>query len=65
MKYRHIGYIFIIGMILFIPGVLFTFINWPFSSEMLIAGTIIKLAAAILFFSRMISERNKKRIIDK
>jgi hypothetical protein len=52
-------------MILFIPGVLFTFINWPFSSEMLIAGTIIKLAAAILFFSRMISERNKKRIIDK
>lgn len=63
MKYKHIAIVFIIGVIFFIPGAVFTYLNWEFSSAMLITGSALKLAAVVMLIIRLVDREKKKRIL--
>lgn len=62
MKFTHIGIVFLVGMLFFIPGAICTYFQWPLSSELLITGSVLKVAVAGMFAGKWIAKKNKENI---
>ncbi|MCH3884080.1 GldL-related protein [Tenacibaculum aquimarinum] len=65
MKFKHIIVIFILGFILIVLGALFKILHWQFASELLTAGTFLKIISAILLIWKLLTNKNYKDILNQ
>jgi hypothetical protein len=55
MKIKHLLVVIIIGFIWTIIGTLFKIQHWPYASEILVIGTLIKVIFGILLIWKILS----------
>ena len=64
MKLKYILAILILGFLFDIVGALFKIQHWPYGSELLTIGTLIKLVSGILLISKLLFTKKGKEFLN-